>query len=71
MSVHDDVGGVRPTWAMIDEAVQHAEQAEAYANTVAERRSSSYPDARAARSAAEAFKRGARLMRMVEREEAG
>jgi hypothetical protein len=58
---------MRPTWALIDEAVQVAGVAEGYANTVAQRRDGG--DARLARQAAECFRRGARLLAQVERED--
>lgn len=57
----------RPTWAYIDEAQQAAGLAEGFANTVAQRREGG--DARLARQAAESFRRGARLLGMVERED--
>jgi hypothetical protein len=60
--------GNRPTWALIDEAQQAAGVAEGLANTVAQRRGGG--DARLAQQAADAFKRGARLLGMVEREDA-
>ncbi len=57
----------RPTWALIDDAVQMLGVAEGFANTVAAHRD--YPDARLARQAAEAAKKAARLLAMVERED--
>jgi hypothetical protein len=63
----DEAAAVRPTWALIDEAVQRGEHAEAYANTVAGRRQGG--DRMLAQQAARAFARGVRLMRGVEREE--
>lgn len=57
----------RPTWALIDEAKQAAGVAEGFANTVAQRRDGG--DRRLAHQAAEAFKRGQRLLGMVERED--
>jgi hypothetical protein len=61
------VAADRPTWAYLDEARQHAAMAEAFANTIAERRGGG--DARLARQAADAFKRGARLLGLVTRED--
>lgn len=58
---------MRPTWVLIDEATRMAGLAEGLANTVAQRRDGG--DARLARSAADAFKRGARLLAQVERED--
>lgn len=58
---------MRPTWALIDEAIQAAGVAEGFANTVAGRRDGG--DARLASQAADAFKRGARLLAQVERED--
>lgn len=58
---------MRPTWALIDEAVQALGVAEGFANTVAARRSGG--DQRLAHQAAEAAKRAARLLAMVERED--
>lgn len=57
----------RPTWALIDEAKQAAGVAEGFSNTVAARRADA--DRRLAHQAAEAFRRGARLLGMVERED--
>jgi hypothetical protein len=57
----------RPTWALIDDARQAAGVAEGLANTVAHRRDGG--DERLARQAADAFKRGARLLGQVERED--
>jgi hypothetical protein len=57
----------RPTWSCIDQVKDHAAIAEAYANTVAERRN--YADSRLARSAANHFKEAVRLISMVERED--
>ena len=61
------MGGVKPTWALIDEATQALGIAEGIANTVAKRRDGA--DERLARQAAEAAKRAARLLAMVERED--
>jgi hypothetical protein len=58
---------MRPTWALIDEANQAAGVAEGLANSVAQRREGG--DRRLAQQAAEAFKRGARLLAQVERED--
>jgi hypothetical protein len=58
---------VRPTWALIDEAVQALGIAEGFANTVAQRREGG--DERLARQAAEAAKKAARLLALVERED--
>jgi hypothetical protein len=58
---------MRPTWAHIDEACQYGEHAEAHARTVAQRRSGG--DRRLAEQAADAFKRGLRLLAQVERED--
>lgn len=58
---------MRPTWALIDDANQAAGVAEGFANSVAQRREGG--DRRLAQQAAEAFKRGARLLAQVERED--
>jgi hypothetical protein len=58
---------MRPTWALIDEAVQALGVAEGFANTVAQRRDGS--DQRLARQASDAAKRAARLLALVERED--
>lgn len=58
---------MRPTWALIDEAVQSLGHAEGFANAVAARRSGG--DKRLAHQAADAAKRAARLLAMVERED--
>lgn len=58
---------MRPTWALIDEAVQALGIAEGFANTVAQRREGG--DERLARQAAEAAKKAARLLALVERED--
>lgn len=58
---------MRPTWALIDEAVQSLGHAEGFANTVAQRRSGG--DQWLAHQAAEAAKRAVRLLSMVERED--
>jgi hypothetical protein len=58
---------VRPTWALIDEAIEKAEHANTNAIIIVGRREGG--DKRLARQAAEAFKRGARLLAMVERED--
>ncbi len=57
----------RPTWALIDEAVQAASIAEGLANTVARRRSGG--DERLAHAAATAAKRVQDLLGKVERED--
>jgi hypothetical protein len=58
---------VKPTWALIDEATQALGIAEGFANTVARRRSGG--DERLAHQAAEAAKKAARLLALVERED--
>ena len=57
----------RPTWALIDDAVSYAGTVEGFANTIAKRRDGA--DQRLARQAAEAAKKAARLLAMVERED--
>lgn len=57
----------RPTWALIDDAVQAAGIVEGLANTVARRRRGA--DERLAHQAAAAAKRAQRLLAMVERED--
>lgn len=63
----------RPTWALIDDACQAATVAEGFANTIASRRRGAgaglAADERIARQAADAFKRGARMLAMLERED--
>jgi hypothetical protein len=62
----------RPTWALIDEAAQAADVARGLALEVARRRrvEGSGGDARLAESAAARMRDGARLLGMVEREDA-
>lgn len=57
----------RPTWALIDEAMQAAGIVEGFANTIARRRGG--PDERLAHQAAQAAQKAARLLAMVERED--
>lgn len=63
------MSAVKPTYALIDETVQALGIAEGFANTVARRRQGA--DERLAHQAAEAAKRAARLIGMVEREDGG
>jgi len=57
----------RPTWAHIDDAKRLAYNAEAHARTVAQRRDG--VDHRIALQAADTFKRGIKLLSMIERED--
>jgi hypothetical protein len=59
----------RPTNALLDEALSFAGVAEGFANTVSRRRDGA--DARLAQQAADVFKKGQRLLGMVERDEEG
>lgn len=58
----------RPTWALIDDAIQATDILEGLANTIAHRRSGG--DQRLAHQAANSAKRSRDLLRMVEREDA-
>lgn len=57
----------RPTWALIDDAVQALGIVEGLANTIASRRDGA--DARLARQAGEDAKRAVRKLALVERED--
>jgi hypothetical protein len=59
--------GQRPTWALIDEAIEKAEHANTNAIIIAGRRTGG--DQRLAQQAAAVFTRGIRLLRQVERED--
>jgi hypothetical protein len=59
----------RPTWALIDDAVQALGIVEGFANTIAKRRDGA--DARLARQAGEDAKRAIRKLGLVEREDEG
>lgn len=58
---------MRPTWALIDDAVQAFGVAEGLANTIASRRSGA--DERLAHQAAAAAKRAVLLLALIERED--